>query len=372
MSQREGPVLPSYGSYLQLPTLLACQNPPDYRHLQHEEEGWEKTRPRAHHDELLFIVVHQVFELWFKVILEEMRQARDLLGRRSSGPPRDVVPEEAIPKVVAALQRINEVLQVGTQQWRVMETMNPTAFLEFRDLIIPASGFQSVQFRELEILAGLPESLRVDFEGTPYETNLSPEEVLRLDAVRREMTLKEALFDWLGRTPIEEAFPDFQEAYIAAFKTHIETQRGLQELNPHLAESQKAAALARLDRQVAEAAAYLRGTDETTRRAHQAFLFITCYREAPLLRWPSLLLDALIEFEQGFRIFRFRHARMVERMIGARTGTGGSPGVAYLDHTTQRYRIFGDLLEARTFLLPVSALPALPRAGRFGFRRAEP
>ena len=75
-----------------------------------------------------------------------------------------------------------------------------------------------------------------------------------------------------------------------------------------------------------------------------------------------------MEFEQGFRSFRFRHARMVERMIGLRTGSGGSPGVAYLDRTTLRYRIFGDLLEARSFLLSPERVPPLPRPADLGFR----
>ena len=107
---------------------------------------------------------------------------------------------------------------------------------------------------------------------------------------------------------------------------------------------------------------------EERNRSHQAFLFITSYRKRPLLRWPNALIDSLIEFEQQFRIFRFRHARMVERMIGNRTGTGGSPGVAYLDKTGTRYRIFGDLLEARNFLLAESRVPPLPDESVLGFR----
>ncbi len=359
----------SYGSYLQLDRLLSSQNPPDYAQLRDSDRPDAKTRPRAHHDELLFIVVHQVFELWFKVILQEMRLARDLLGRQSQGSRIAEVPEEHIPRVVAALDRVNEILQVATHQWRVVETIDPTSFLDFRDLIIPASGFQSVQFRELEILAGLPENLRVDFEGTAYATKLTDSEQERLKSAQGEMTLHAALLDWLGRTPIEEGFPGFADAYLAELERYVDEQSGFQDQNPNLADSQRLDARLRLRSQLTDARNYLLGGTPARNRAHQAFVFIASYRTAPLLRWPSTLIDALIEFEQNFRIFRFRHARMVERMIGARIGTGGSPGVHYLDHTTSRYRIFGELLEARSFLLAHRRLPPLPHPSIFDFRR---
>jgi tryptophan 2,3-dioxygenase len=226
----------------------------------------------------------------------------------------------------------------------------------------------------MEILAGLREDLRVDFEGIPYEANLAPADQEHLTRVRSEMTLRDALLDWLSRTPIDRVFPSFAEAFLGAFAAYAEEQARLQDANPNLAPSQRRAARARLLGQVEEARNYLLGGDEAQNRAHQAFIFIASYRDEPLLRWPSTLIDALIEFEECFRIFRFRHARMVERMIGSRTGTGGSPGVAYLDRTTSRYKIFGDLLEARNFLLASSRVPKLPdnRLLHFRFEGTEP
>ena len=360
---------PSYGAYLRLGTLLAAQAPPDFDKLRAGDRPSTKTREHAHHDEMLFIVVHQVFELWFKLILHELGHARDLLGH--VGKDRAHVAEEDVPNVVACISRVNEVFRIATEGFRVMEIMNPTSFLAFRDLLIPSSGFQSTQFRELEILAGLPEDLRVDFEGVPYESKLSATERSILSARRSEVSLKDALFDWLSRTPIDRIFPDFADAFLMSFRAYVEEQTAHQEANPNLAESQRRAAHVRFEQQLADAQRYLTSGDDTQNRAHQAFLFIASYRSEPLLGWPSALVDALIEFEQGFRIFRFRHARMVERMIGTRTGSGGSPGVAYLDRTTTRYRIFGDLLEARNFLLASDRVPPLPDDKLLHFRFEE-
>jgi len=361
------PVPPSYGSYLRLGTLLSAQTPPDFANLEPDERPSAKTRPLTHPDELLFIVVHQVFELWFKLILHELSIARDLLGRQGER-GGEHVPEQDVPRAHAAISRVNEVFRIATEGFRAIETMNPASFLQFRDLLIPSSGFQSVQFRELEILAGLPEARRVDFDGVPYESKLNLTEREIIQARRASMTLRDALFDWLSRTPINQVFPNFADEFLAAFQSYIDEQVAYQNANPNLAESQQRAAQVRLSKQMEEAREYLQGGDEATNRAHQAFLFIASYRHEPLLRWPSALVDALIEFEQGFRIFRFRHARMVERMIGTRTGSGGSPGVAYLDRTTTSYRVFGDLLEARNFLLATDRIPPLPDDSILDFR----
>ena len=359
---------PSYGAYLRLGTLLAAQDPPDFDNLSPDDRPSAKTRELAHHDEMLFIVVHQVFELWFKLVLHELGRARDLLGRVNG---EAAVAEEDVPKAAAAIARVNEILRIAADGFRAMETMNPTSFLEFRDLLIPSSGFQSTQFRELEILAGLPEAVRMDFEGVPYEAKLSATEREILARRRGEMSLKDALFDWLTRTPIERVFPDFAEAFLGAFAAYIDEQVTHQKSNPNLADSQRRAAEVRFAEQLEEARAYLLGGEAHQNRAHQSFLFIASYRGEPLLRWPASLVDACIEFEQNFRIFRFRHARMVERMIGTRTGSGGSPGVHYLDRTTSRYRIFGDLLEARNFLLAAGRCPPIPDDRLLHFRFEE-
>src|SRR5207244_4780289 len=106
---------------------------------------------------------------------------------------------------------------------------------------------------------------------------------------------------------------------------------------------------------------------ERTRRIRCAMVFIETYRELPLLAWPREVLDALVEVEQLFVIFRQRHARMVERVIGRRTGTGGSAGVDYLDQTALRYRMFREMWAVRTVLIRHAALPALEHAEAYGF-----
>ncbi len=313
-------------------------------------------------------MVHQVFELWFKLVLHELSHTRDILGRQGPEGHRATVPEEMIPSATHAIARVNEIFRVATDHWRVMETMPTANFLEFRDMVIPASGFQSAQFRELEILAGLPEDDRMDFEGTPYEAKLAPADHERIESRKKEMSLKDALMDWLGRTPIDELFPGFPEAFLTAYARYADEQAAYQDANPNLAPSQKTAAHRQCERAKDEARRYLLGGDDAANRAHQSFVFIASYRREPLLRWPNALIDAVIEFEQNFRSFRFRHARLVERMIGARTGSGGSAGVAYLDATSRKYKIFGQLLEARSFLLSPDRLPPIPHPDRLAFR----
>lgn len=359
-----------YGSYLQLKKLLSAQRPPDYATVAAgTDPASGPVRELAHHDELLFIVVHQVYELWFSLVIHELARVRDLLGR--CGPEGgERVSEDDIPRSVNGLRRVNEIMQILMAQWRVMETMNPANFLEFRNLITPASGFQSVQFRQLEMLAGLSGEARMDFEGRPYATDLADWERERLASVRGTMTLRAALFDWLSRTPIQQVFPAFAERFVAAFSGYCHEQASLQKTNPNLAPAQQEAAITAAEAQAESLRAWLLGGTPERNHAHQAFLFIGSYRHLPLLRWPAALLDTLIEFEQNFRMFRFRHARMVERMIGSRIGTGGSPGIAYLDSTASKYKIFGDLLEARNFTLATSHVPPLPDESLLSFRFA--
>ncbi|HYC77473.1 MAG TPA: tryptophan 2,3-dioxygenase family protein [Planctomycetota bacterium] len=356
---------PTYGSYLQLDLLLAAQNPPDYERLEPSEAPSARTRPLLHHDELLFIVVHQAYELWFKLILHELSRARDLLGRVAPHKPT-TVDERDVPEIVHTLERVNEVLRLAVDQFGVIETMTPLSFLAFRDAITPASGFQSVQFREVEILLGADEARRAVAQGV-FDGLLSRGEAERLRARLDETTLKDALLDWLGRTPIRRAYPEFAAEFAAAFDAYCDDQARRHAANPYAPPSERTAAAERARAAKAAARAYVLEGDPIAVRANQAFLFITTYREEPLLRWPALLLDRLVEFEQRFRAFRFRHARMVERMIGARTGTGGSSGVDYLDRGSQQ-RIFGNLLEARNFLLDRARLRDLPHPEVFRFR----
>ena len=107
------------------------------------------------------------------------------------------------------------------------------------------------------------------------------------------------------------------------------------------------------------------------RRIRAGLVFVESYRELPLLAWPRLMVDTVVELEEQVVLWRHRHARMVERVIGRRVGTGGSAGVDYLDKTT-RYRVFGELWTVRTLLLPVDALPPVENTAFYGFAQLPP
>ncbi|MEZ6187224.1 MAG: tryptophan 2,3-dioxygenase family protein [Planctomycetota bacterium] len=321
--------------------------------------------------------------MWFKLVLSELRLARDHLSV-----PR--VPEERIPYVVHHLRRVNEIMRHCVGQFAIMETLTPQDFLAFRDKLMPASGFQSYQMREIEILLGLEDAQRVTEGINPYsalerQAKESPRAKLGLDrihAARQALPLRKALHTWLYRTPIQGSTPEdpgdtetvdrFVSAYLKAMQDHHTAGHATQqEVIPDL---DIEGAKKRLSGVIAQAWDFLHAADVAAehrprvKRIRAALIFIESYRNLPLLAWPRLLIDAVVETEEQFVLFRTRHARMVERVIGRRIGTGGSSGVDYLDATT-RYRVFRELWTVRTILLPRRAVPPLEHAERYGFAR---
>jgi tryptophan 2,3-dioxygenase len=361
---------PTYWDYLRLDRLLALQG------------GLEDDEALLMPDELHFIIVHQAFELWFKLSLRELRLARDHLAA-----PK--VPEESVPYVVHHLRRVNAILELAVDQFKVMETLTPQDFLAFRDKLIPASGFQSFQMRELEIVLGLDDAQRLKYAGTDPLDHIhalaksSPGGKLaaaRLTHARSEHTLRSALHDWLYRTPIQGSSPDqpgdarvverFLSDYFAAMQRSnaekLERMTGAlgggEGIRARMAAAETAAKSFLLAEEAPEP------ERDRLRRVRAGVLFIESYRELPLLAWPRLLVDTIVELEEQLVLWRTRHARMVERIIGRRVGTGGSSGVDYLDQTT-RYRIFDELWAVRTILLQKEALPALDQPEAYGFAR---
>ncbi len=354
----------SYWRYLQLQSLLNLQ------------EG--ATAPEPSPDELHFIIVHQTYELWFKLILTQLRLARDHLAS-------PLVPEDAVPFVVHHLNRVNEILKLAVDQFRVMETLPPQDFLAFRDNLFPSSGFQSFQLREMEIVLGLEEATRVTYGGTnPLdhirtfgEKDSSDAWVWdRIKNARAEMTLRAALHAWLSRTPIhgsrpgdpgdEETVHAFMQDYFdRSEKYHRES---IERLVAGLGEETRAATTARVESALEGLKGFLFPADPVLQRVHAGLLFIESFRDLPLLAWPRLLLDTVVEAEQQLLLFRNRHARMVERVIGRRVGTGGSSGVDYLDQTA-KYRIFPELWQVRSTLLPRERLPEVRGMEGYGFAR---
>jgi tryptophan 2,3-dioxygenase len=362
---------PTYWDYLKLDRLLGLQG------------GLEDDESELMPDELHFIVVHQAFELWFKLMVRELRLARDHLAA-------PLVPEEKIPFVVHHLKRVSKTLELIVEQFGVMETLTPQDFLAFRDKLIPASGFQSFQLRELEILLGLEDSQRLSYGETDPLQHIeglakgSPAGELAMKTLlraRSELSVKNALGEWLYRTPVQGSSPGepHDDATVLRFLTDyfLVLQRNNLEKTDHLVRaigSDPAPIKQRIAAGEEAARRFLFAEDTTPekqarlRRIRAGVLFIESYRELPLLAWPRLLIDTVVELEEQLVLFRTRHARMVERIIGRRVGTGGSSGVDYLDQTT-RYRIFDDLWTVRTILLEKELLPELARREVYGFAR---
>ena len=247
----------SYSKYLKINELIALQAP-------------LSTPP--HHDEMLFIVIHQVYELWFKQLLHELEAVVRALER------------DDLLRVTKCFRRIHAIQRLIEQQVDVLETMTPQEFNQFRDHLNPASGFQSIQFREMEFLCG----------------------VQRTEAL-----------------------------------AHIQMND---------------AERARLERRLAEPTLYDRVKALLARRGYAISTSAEVLESMRLIYMNEsanydlyLLLEELIEFDERFMLWRGRHVRMVERMIGHKMGTGGSLGVAYLERTLA-YRFFPELWEVRTHL----------------------
>ena len=270
-----GEPLLSYGNYLQVEQLQALQK--------------LRSDP-AQHDELLFIIIHQVYELWFKQLLHELDAIIERLDR------------DEVLGAQRLVHRCIEIERVLVAQVKVLETMTPNDFLTFRDLLMPASGFQSAQFRAVEFMCGVKNERHLEH----YESG-SPERAI-LGQRLAGPTVGERLYALLRR-------------------------RGFSLLDSDDAAGSAGADAAR-ERRVRELVRIYQRPDEH----YDLFL----------------LAEALIEFDEMFSLWRLHHVAMVERMIGSKPGTGGSEGVAYLRTTLER-KFFPELWELRSYLSVKSA-----------------
>lgn len=247
----------TYGAYLRLDEVLDSQT--------------LLSDPPAH-DELLFIVVHQAYELWFKELVFELASIRDLIA------------EGAVTRARHFLGRVHAIERLMREQLEILETMDPQDFLEFRSNLNPASGFQSVQFREIEALSGI--------RDPRYAKLVAPDERPRLERRLAEPSLWDAFCGLLER----EGLP-------------------------------------------------MPADDAEARRA--SLLKLARNRDAYPEVW--YLAEDLLVHDELFALWRVRHVMMVERQIGAKTGTGGSSGVAYLKSTLDK-RFYPELWELRSEL----------------------
>lgn len=351
-----------YWEYLQLDQLLGCQ--------------WPSSAQRGEpaHDELLFIIVHQAFELWFKQILFELDAVAAVLGA-------DTVPEKQMGQVVAHLHRITVIQRLLLDQIDVLETMTPLDFLDFRDQLVPASGFQSVQFRLLENRLGLPPAQRLKIRGATYLQVLSPEHAHWVQQSQQQPSLFDHVQRWLERTPfLHFGDYDFWRSYQQAVEEMLAGERQAIETHPNLDDQGRAEQLGNLERRAASFAALFDAdrygeliAHNDRRLSHEAFLaalLINLYRDEPIFQLPFRLLTTLVDIDEGFTAWRYRHALLAHRMIGGRAGTGGTAGHSYLEAAARKHRVFRDLFDLPTFFIPRSALPTLPPAiaEQMGFR----
>ena len=342
----------NYSDYLNLEQILDSQK------LKSSERG------SAAHDEMLFIIIHQVYELWFKQILHEMDSVLNIFGKKK-------VIESDVSLAVTRLDRVIEIQKILIDQVRVLETMTAMDFLEFRDDLFPSSGFQSAQFRLLENKLGIPNDSRINYGGKDYKNAIKDEEKGQVVISEEKMSLFELLENWLERTPFLsfQGF-NFWDQYSNAVRSMLEKEEktirdnpnhSVEEIEYHLKEHERAVASfeAMIDPEKHNSL-----IDKKKKRlshnATKAALLIFLYRDEPILHSPFNLLSRLMDVDELFTTWRQRHALMVRRMIGAKIGTGGSSGHSYLKATADRHKVFTDLADLSTFFIPRSALPELP------------
>jgi tryptophan 2,3-dioxygenase len=316
-----------YHDYLQLDKILNAQFPES-----------EKQNLVAH-DEMLFIVIHQAYELWFKQLHHEVNSVVAIMGKPALN---DNSPE--LQTVVHRLSRCVTILRVLVHQIDIMETMTPMDFLDFRDMLRPASGFQSWQFKELEAKLGLKFEHR---HGKEYYTaQLRPEQVETIKKAESSQSLLQLLNSWLVRMPFlkEGADETFWNNYKESYRS----------------------SLAEAEKNNLDAFEEIFGNDTNSianrslsPAACRAALFIMLYRGYPLLQLPFQLLNALLEIDEQLSSWRYRHMNMVHRMIGTRIGTGGSTGKDYLKAAADKHYIFREIAQLNSFLIERRKLPAL-------------
>ena len=344
-----------YSEYIELDKILNSQHPKSF-------ESMEKGN-----DEMLFIIIHQVYELWFKQILFELDLVRHIFIQDGINDNSD-----DMSKVVHKLKRIGKILELINQQVSILETMTALDFLEFRNVLLPASGFQSKQFRLIEAKLGLKMEQRYKTEYYKHTRrgSLSESDLQEVNQAESESTLKELIIKWLERMPylderywkeykrstpqsgsvdkqVTESDPGDRHKFWVDYR--IAYQNSLSE--------NEAGRLRDFDKVFFE-----EGRGDVPPAAMQAALFITIYRNLPIFQMPFELLNTLSEIDELLSNWRYRHFMMVRRMIGLRVGTGGTSGAGYLEGTLSQHYAFREITEVATFLIERSKRPVLPNA----------
>ena len=341
-----------YINYLALDKVLDSQN-------LLSGEGKE-----AAHEEMLFIIIHQTYELWFKQILHELDSAMVLFKA-------DKIDESNIGVIVGRMDRVNKIMTTLVGQLDILETMTSLDFLDFRDHLSPASGFQSHQFRKLEVMLGLKIEKRHQFGGCPYHSHFEGEKKEEILDLEENESLFSLVEKWLERIPFlsMEGF-DFTEKYEEAVNEMLEKEiKGINAAK--LTDEDKALRIRMIDenRKYFERVlndkehnkAIASGETKLSYKATMSALLINLYRDEPILHLPYQFLRSLVELDHKIATWRFRHVQMVEKMLGLKIGTGGSSGQGYLKQTVDKHKLFTDLANISTLMISRSYLPELPK-----------
>ena len=312
-----------YADYLQLDKITGAQEPESFK------EGREPA-----HDEMLFIIIHQAYELWFKQVLFEVNSVIDIMNKPVVN---DNSPD--MQTVVHRLKRVVTILKVLVQQIDIMETMTPMDFLDFRDMLRPASGFQSYQFKVLEAKLGLKYEHR--HGQNYYLSQLKEKDIAIIKDAEDGKSVIELINAWLERMPfITDAFwKNYEHVYVNS-----------------LADAEKSNA-----ESFAEVFNNASAERHLSPRASRSALFIMLYHAYPMLELPFQLLDTLLEIDNQLGAWRYRHINMVQRMIGSRIGTGGSTGAGYLKGAMDRHYIFKEIAQLNSYLVDRKKLPVLAK-----------
>ena len=342
-----------YNDYLQLNKILDAQ----------------KLRSAAFgepaHDEMLFIIIHQVYELWFKEITHDLTSVMKMFDKES-------VEEADIGLAIARINRITEIQKILIDQIRVLETMTSLDFLDFRNYLLPASGFQSYQFRVVEVALGLKRKERIAYTQNVYYKVFTEEQQAYLKKLENGNSFFDLIERWLERMPfLEQESFSFLPSYKEAVKRMIQNEHEAINNASYISTQEKELRF----KMLGDTDSYFQsvfdpnkhneriknGDAKLSYKASISALLINLYRDYPLLRQPYVLLGKIIELDENFTTWRYRHAQMVLGMLGKKIGTGGSSGYDYLSETAKKHRIFSDLNNIATLLIPRSELPDLPQ-----------
>lgn len=342
-----------YNDYLQLNKILDCQNPESFK---------EGNQPA--HDEMLFIIIHQAYELWFKQVLFELDYILEIFSK-------DVINDnsEDLNLVLHRLRRVIKIFELLNQQVEILNTMTPLDFLEFRNLLIPSSGFQSVQFRLIEATLGLQMEKRhnKDYYKRTGEGGFTQNDYEKIDRLEAKQNLAQLVNNWLERMPFfESGFWKNYQPQIASNDEHS-FWADYREIYKNGLAAREANKIVDFDyvflnkipgNATPDNFEHLRSNFSAG--ALKAALFIMLYRDFPVFQTSYQVLDALIEIDHAMSNWRHKHLVMVRRMIGLRIGTGNTSGAGYLEGALNKHYVYRDISGLSTYLIERRNLPKLP------------